>query len=63
VLSALIVWISGLMTDSSMASACVVEELVGRMGMRKISEEEEAESSDWGKMKASIWGDGAGGEV
>jgi len=51
------------MTDSSMASVCVVEELVGRMGMRKISEEEEAESSDWGKMKASIWGDGAGGEV
>lgn len=38
------------MTASPAASAWVVEELVGRMGMRKISEEEAAERSDWGKM-------------
>lgn len=38
------------MTDSPAASAWVVAELVGRMGMRKISEEEVVEKSDWGKM-------------
>lgn len=36
---------------------------MGKIGMRKISEDAEVRSSDWGKMKASMGGAGAGGEV